>query len=367
MEMNGTVQAMADPLTPPVLSDPVALTRALVDIESVSGHEQEIADAVERVLRSQPHLRVQRHRHTVMARTGLGRQQRVVLAGHLDTVPVAGNLPARRDGDLIYGCGTSDMKSGVALALHLAVTCRQPRYDVTYLFYEAEEVESERNGLHLVAQAHPRWLRADFAVLLEPTYGVVEAGCQGTMRADVRTSGTRAHSARSWLGANAIHAAGEVLRRLARYRPRRVAIDGCEYREGLNAVGIRGGVAGNVIPDECVVEVNYRFAPDRTVEMAAAHVREVFDGYDVRVSDSAPGALPGLTAQPAAEFIAAVAARPAAKLGWTDVARFAALGIPALNFGPGDPNLAHSRGERVEIPKIRQGVSVLRDWLEPAR
>lgn len=358
---------MTEPLTPQVLADPVALTVALVDIESVSGDEQRIADAVERALRQVPHLSVDRHRHTVMARTDLGRERRVVLAGHLDTVPVAGNLPARVDGDVIHGCGTSDMKSGVALALHLAATCPQPRYDVTYLCYEAEEVESDRNGLHLVAGAHPDWLAADFAVLLEPTYGTVEAGCQGTLRAVVRTTGTRAHSARSWHGVNAIHAAGPVLERLVRYEPRRVTIDRCQYREGLNAVGIGGGVAGNVIPDECDIEVNYRFAPDRSVDEAAAHVREVFAGYQVRVTDSAPGALPGLDALPAVEFVAAAEAPAQAKLGWTDVSRFAALSVPALNFGPGDPNLAHSRDERVEIPMIRAGAAVLRRWLDPDR
>jgi succinyl-diaminopimelate desuccinylase len=354
---------MTNPLTPPVLADPVALTRALVDIESVSGNEKQLADCVEQVLRATGALQVDRFHHTVMARTDLGRSQRMVLAGHLDTVPVADNLPARTDDELIYGCGTSDMKSGVALALALAVALPDPRYDVTYFFYEAEEVESDRNGLHLVAQAHPEWLAADFAVLLEPTYGLVEAGCQGTLRAVVRTTGVRAHSARSWRGVNAIHAAGDLLARLGRYRPRRVTIDGCEYREGLNAVGITGGVAGNVIPDECELAVNYRFAPDRSIEAATDHVREVFSGFELRVTDAAPGAPPGLTAPPAAEFVRAVGTEPVAKLGWTDVSRFAALGIPALNFGPGDPNLAHTRHERVEIPKIRQAAAVLRRWL----
>lgn len=354
---------MTNPLTPPLLADPVALTQALVDIESVSGNEKQIADCVEQVLRAAGHLSVDRHRNTVMARTDLGRPQRVVLAGHLDTVPIADNVPARLQGEVMYGCGTSDMKSGVALALHLAVTLPDPRYDLTYLFYEAEEVESERNGLYLVSGAHPDWLTADFAVLLEPTYGAVEAGCQGTLRATVRTSGVRAHSARSWRGVNAIHAAGDVLARLGRYAARRITIDGCEYREGLNAVGIRGGIAGNVIPDQCEIEVNYRFAPDRSVQEAAAHVREVFSGYEVRVTDAVAGALPGLTAAPAVEFLQAVGTSAVAKLGWTDVSRFAALGVPALNYGPGDPNLAHARDERVEIPKIREGASVLLRWL----
>src|SRR5690606_10673689 len=207
----GTVRTMPNPLTPEVLADPVALTRALVDVESVSRNEKEIADYVIEALEKVPHLSVTRFGNTVMARTSLGRPRRVVLAGHLDTVPPAGNLPSRVEGDLIYGCGTSDMKSGVALALHLAVTLPDPRYDVTYFFYEAEEIDSRYNGLNLVAQHHPDWLTADFALLLEPTHGVIEAGCQGTMRAIVRTTGRRAHSARSWRGVNAIHAAGEVL------------------------------------------------------------------------------------------------------------------------------------------------------------
>jgi succinyl-diaminopimelate desuccinylase len=220
--------------------------------------------------------------------------------------------------------------------------------------------------LQRISVTNPDWLAADFAILLEPTYGLVEAGCQGTMRARVTATGRRAHAARSWLGANAIHAAGEVLRRLSDYAPRRVDIDGCEYREGLNAVRIGGGVAGNVIPDHCEIEVNFRFAPDRSVPAAEAHLREVFDGYRVEVVDCAPGALPGLSAEPAREFLAVVGRPPTGKLGWTDVSRFAALGIPALNYGPGDPNLAHTREERVELPKIREGAATLSSWLAGA-
>lgn len=347
------------------LADPVALTRALVDIESVSGGEKEITDAVEGALAGAQHLRVERVGNVVRASTWLGRPVRVVLAGHLDTVPVHGNLPSTVEGDRIYGCGTADMKSGAAVALHLAVTLPEPVFDVTYLFYDCEEVEAERNGLNHVARNQPEWLAAEFAILLEPTYGRVEAGCQGSMRAVIRLTGQRAHSARSWLGVNAIHQAGEVLRRLEAYRARQVVIDDCEFREGLNAVAIRGGVAGNVIPDLCEIEVNYRFAPDRTEADATAHVAEVFDGFPVEVLDSAPGAMPGLGAAPAQEFLAAVGTEPMGKLGWTDVARFAALGVPALNYGPGDPNLAHTTGEYVEIPKIRECAEVLRRWLVP--
>ncbi|MEU7812171.1 succinyl-diaminopimelate desuccinylase [Pseudonocardia sp. NPDC049154] len=345
-------------------ADPAALTAALVDVASVSGEERALADAVEAALRAQaPHLEVLRDGDAVLARTHLGRERRVLLAGHLDTVPIADNVPSRREGDLLYGCGTSDMKAGDAVFAHLAATVAEPRHDLTLVFYDCEEVEAVRNGLGRLERHHRDWLAADLAVLGEPTDGEVEAGCQGTLRVEVRTSGRRAHSARSWLGDNAIHHAGEVLRRLADYDPRQVDIDGCEYREGLQAVRIAGGVAGNVVPDECVVTVNFRFAPDRSVEQAEQHVREVLAGFDVTLTDSSPGALPGL-AQPAAqEFLAATGATARAKFGWTDVARFAALGIPAVNYGPGDPNLAHTRDEHVDVTAIARCTDVLRTFL----
>jgi succinyl-diaminopimelate desuccinylase len=344
-------------------ADPVALTAALVDVPSVSGDERALADAVEAALRALPHLEVQRCGDAVLARTHLGRERRVLLAGHLDTVPIADNLPSRRDGDLLYGCGTSDMKAGDAVFLHLAATLPAPRHDLTLVFYDCEEVEAARNGLGRVERELPDWLAADLALLGEPTDGLVEAGCQGTLRAEVRTAGRRAHSARSWLGDNAVHRAAEVLNRLTGYQARRKTIDGCEYREGLQAVHIAGGVAGNVVPDECVVTVNFRFAPDRTVTAAEAHLREVFDGFDLTVTDASPGAPPGLAAPAARDFLTATGATPRAKYGWTDVSRFAALGIPALNYGPGDPNLAHTREEHVAVAKIVRGVEVLRRFL----
>ena len=345
------------------LADPVALTRALVDISSVSEDEAAITDAIVAARSGRPHLTVERDGNVVYARTDLGRGQRVMLAGHTDTVPHNRNFPSRTEGDMMWGCGTSDMKSGTAIALHLAATLTEPRHDLSFAFYDCEEIEAERNGLNRIGRTRPEWLQADFAFLLEPTYAAVEAGCQGTMRADVRTTGVRAHAARSWLGSNAIHSAAEVLNRLDRYQARRVVIDGCEYREGLNAMFISGGVAGNVVPDECLVQVNFRFAPDRDEAAAEAHVREVFEGLDVTIVDSAPGALPGLEAPAAKEFLAAVGRPATGKLGWTDVARFAALGIPALNYGPGDPNLAHKQDERVEIPLIRECAEVLRRFL----
>ena len=258
------------------------------------------------------------------------------------------------------------MKSGVAVQLRLAAQLTSAVRDVTYVFYDCEEVEAERNGLLRLSRTSPELLTADFAVLLEPTGAVVEGGCQGTLRADVIARGERAHSARSWLGRNAIHAAGGVLDVLRGYQPRQPGVDGLTYHEGLNAVGISGGVAGNVIPDECVVSVNFRFAPDRSAENASAYVREVFSGFEVRVTDVASGARPGLGQPAAASFVAATGGQPRAKLGWTDVARFDALGIPAVNYGPGDPQHAHTRDEHVDIAQIERCEQTLVDWLRPA-
>jgi succinyl-diaminopimelate desuccinylase len=352
------------PATLDLSQDVVALTEDLVNIESVSGDEQRIADAVETALRALDHLEVQRFGHTVVARTDQGRDERVVIAGHLDTVPVNDNLPARRDEGKLHGLGACDMKGGVAVALRLAATMPVTNRDVTYLFYDCEEVEAERNGLQLLSQSRPDLLQADFAILMEPSDGVVEAGCQGTLRVDVTTRGRRAHSARSWTGVNAIHGAAEVLARLDAYEPRRPVIDGLEYHEGLNAVFISGGVAGNVLPDVCTVSVNHRFAPDRSVDEAHRHVREVFDGYDVELSDAAPAAMPGLSVPAAAAFVEAVGGTANPKFGWTDVARFSGLGIPAVNFGPGDPHLAHRQDEFVPLEQVRTVEGQLRGWLE---
>ena len=348
-------------------ADVVTLTQWLVDIESVSRDEQRIADAVEAALAPLPHLDVVRRGHTVVARTDLGRGERVVIAGHLDTVPVNDNLPSRNDGTSLHGLGACDMKGGDAVILRLAATVAEPVRDVTYVLYEGEEIESEFNGLgHLAADA-PELLTADFAILMEPSDGVVEAGCQGTMRVEVTTYGERAHSARAWKGVNAIHLATPVLERLAAYEPRQPLIDGLAYHEGLNAVGIEGGVAGNVLPDRCVVTVNHRFAPDRSEADAEAFLRDFFEGYDVQVTDSAPGALPGLDRPAAKAFVDAVGGTVNPKFGWTDVARFTALGVPAVNFGPGDPMLAHKQEEFVPLDQLRHCERVLADWLGGGR
>ncbi|HSA51981.1 MAG TPA: succinyl-diaminopimelate desuccinylase [Yinghuangia sp.] len=350
--------------------DAADVTAQLVDVPSVSGAERALADLVEQALRGLPHLSVDRDGDAVVARTNLGRAERIVLAGHLDTVPIADNVPSRAEGGLLFGCGTSDMKAGVAVQLRLAAHLTEPNRDITYVFYDNEEVEAVHNGLGRLARNHPDWLAADFAVLMEPTGGVVEGGCQGTMRVRVTTAGLRAHSARSWLGDNAVHKAAPILAALEAYEPRVVVIDGLEYREGLNAVAIQGGVAGNVIPDACSVTVNFRFAPDRSEAEAEAHLREVFApaaerGATIEITDSAPGALPGLGRPAAAAFVAAVGGTPRAKVAWTDVARFSQLGVPAVNYGPGDPAQAHTRTEYVEIAAVGQAEERLLSWLAP--
>lgn len=357
----------------PVLdpSKPVEqLTADLLDLESVSGNETALADAVEAVLVASPHLSVVRDGDAIIARTQLGRSERVLLAGHLDTVPLPltpgarGTVPSTWEGTTLYGRGATDMKGGVAVQLALATALTAPNRDVTYVFYDHEEVEASLSGLGRLVDSHRDLLTdAVFAILLEPTDAAVEGGCNGTMRFRVRTTGKAAHSARAWMGENAIHAAAPILARLAEHVPATVAVEGLEYRESLNAVRIHGGTAGNVIPDRCEVEVNYRFAPSRSVEEAEAYVRSLLQGFDVERTDAASGARPGLDAPVAAAFLAAVNAEAKPKYGWTDVARFSELGIPAVNFGPGDALLAHSDDEHVEAEAVRSCLAALTRWL----
>lgn len=352
----------------------VDLTRQLCNIPSVSGDECQIADAVEALLAHTPHLAVTRDGDTVIARTELGRAQRVLIAGHLDTVPINDNLPVADEIDpatgaaVIRGRGTVDMKAGVAVQLALALELTEPAVDLTWVWYDHEEVDSSLNGLGRAMRHRPELFSADLAILGEPTSGGVEGGCNGTLRARVTVLGRRAHSARAWMGINAIHRAAALLERLSTYTAETVRVDGLDYREGLNAVRISGGVAGNVIPDRCEIEVNYRFAPSRSADEAETFVREFFADADaVEIVDLAPGARPGLDAPLAQSLVQAVGRPAAAKVGWTDVARFSALGMPAVNLGPGDPQLAHADDERVPIEQIESVYAALREWLMTKR
>ena len=358
------------PVSPAVLDlrgSAIELTRQLCDIESVSGNERSLTDAVEASLAEYSHLTVTRDGDALVARTELGRSKRVVIAGHLDTVPLNENLPTRFetiDGvDYLWGRGTVDMKAGVAVQLKLAAELTEPTVDITWIWYDHEEVSESLNGLGRLLRNHPTLLAGDFAILGEPTRSEIEGGCNGNLRVEVRTFGVRAHSARAWVGHNAIHDAAEILTILAAYTPREVDVDGLLYREGLNAVGISGGIAGNVIPDECMVHINYRFAPSRSAAEAVGHLRELFRGFEVTVVDLAEGARPGLNAPLAQQFLAAVGGEAKPKYGWTDVARFSALGIPAVNYGPGDPLKAHADDERVPLAQIIDCERGLRNWL----
>ncbi|MGI8793395.1 MAG: succinyl-diaminopimelate desuccinylase [Acidimicrobiales bacterium] len=341
------------------MTDLLALTAELVDIPSVSHDEAAITDHLEAELANVPWLTVERHANNLVARTNLGRDQRLILAGHTDTVPVNNNAGARIDGDTLWGLGSSDMKAGVAVALELARTVSEPVVDVTYVFYECEEIAAEFNGLLKLFRDRPDLLAGDAAILGEPTNARVEAGCQGTFRAAVTLTGERAHTARPWMGRNAIHRLAVVLDRLAAYEARRPVLNGCEFREALQAVGVEGGVAGNVVPDRATVTVNHRFAPDRTAEEAFAHVREVLGesvdesaGDTFELLDQALAAPPSLDHPLLGALVAHTGEPPLAKLGWTDVSFFAANGIPAVNFGPGEATLAHTRDERVERSQL---------------
>ena len=342
------------------------LTMAICDIESVSGNEKELADAIEETLESFPHLSVVRDGNAVVASTNRGKD-RVIIAGHIDTVPVANNLPTQlhhfEREQAIVGRGTVDMKAGVAVMLKLATELAEPATDVTWIFYDNEEVDSTLNGLGRLSRNRPELLSGKFAVLCEPTSAMVEGGCNGTMRIELRAKGKKAHSARPWMGANAIHALLPALKTLNEYEPAIVNVDGLDYRESLNAVTAHAGIATNVIPDIATLMVNYRFAPDKPGAQAEALVRQWFEGYEVEVMDVAEGARPGLNTEVAQAFIAATKTTVHPKYGWTDVARFSALGIPAVNYGPGDPSLAHADNENVPVGHIHDCYQGLKGWL----
>jgi succinyl-diaminopimelate desuccinylase len=313
------------------------------------------------------HLEVLRDGDAIIAKTNLGRSSRVIVAGHIDTVPVVDNLPVKLVGEgssaVLHGRGTVDMKAGVAVQLKLAAELENPTTDITWIFYDHEEVASELSGLGRLVRNHPDLIKGDFAVLCEPTSALVEGGCNGTLRAIASITGVKAHSARPWMGQNAIHQAAELLAKLASFEPQTIEVDGLAYRESLNAVKINGGIASNVIPDLVEVEINYRFAPSRTIQEAESVLTKLFEGFRLEFTDAAAGARPGLNHPIAANFVAAVGFEPKPKYGWTDVARFSELGIPAVNFGPGDPNKAHADDEAVAVAEIYACESALRKWL----
>jgi succinyl-diaminopimelate desuccinylase len=351
------------------VTDLLAGTAELVDIASVSHDERAIADHVEERLRAVPWLSVDRVEDNVVARTELGRSSRLILAGHTDTVPANGNDRARVDGDELWGLGSADMKSGLAVMLELASRLDEPAVDLTYAFYVCEEVAREHNGLSRLFALRPDLMAGDVAILGEPTGGAVEAGCQGVLKIAVTLQGERAHSARPWMGVNAIHRLGPLLELVAGFGGREPEVDSCRYREALQAVQVSGGVAANVVPDVATVLLNHRFAPDRNADEALAAVADLIapaldqsKGDTVELVEAAPAAPPGLRHPVLARLVEATGSPARAKLGWTDVALFAERGIPATNFGPGDPTLAHTASERVlrsDIERVYRVLSAL--------
>jgi succinyl-diaminopimelate desuccinylase len=353
-----------------VSADLLALSAELVAQPSLSHHEAALADRVEQALRACDWLEVERIGDNVLGRTQLGRQSRVLLAGHLDTVPAADNADARLEGDVLWGLGAADMKGGLAVMLDLATSLRAPAVDVTWCFYACEEVGRDHSGLRQVWDSEPDLLIADVAILGEPTACRVEAGCQGTVRVAVELCGVRAHTARPFTGVNAIHRAAPVLTRVAEWEGRSVTIDGCEFVEQLQVVSIAGGVAGNVVPDIVTMKVNHRFAPDRGPDEAVRFLEALFAdvldferGDQIIVEDIAAGAPPELSHPILAELVRDSGDAPRAKVGWTDVASFWEHGIPATNFGPGDPLLAHHPDERVERAALERASATLSSLL----
>jgi succinyl-diaminopimelate desuccinylase len=350
------------------VTDLLALTARLVDIPSESHEEAAIVDWIAAELADVPWLTIDRVGENLVARTSLGRSTRVLLAGHTDTVPANGNSAARIEGDTLWGLGSTDMKAGVAVMLELARTVADPAVDVTYAFYAAEEVAAVHNGLAHLLRERPELLDADVALLGEPTDATIEAGCQGTLRMEVTVRGRRSHAARPWMGRNAIHRLGRVLAAVEAWPGREPEIAGCRYREALQAVAVSGGVSGNVVPDLATVTLNHRFAPDRSVDEAEAFVRDLLaphldSGDDVVLVDAAGGAPPGLEHPVLRALIERNGLPVTAKLGWTDVARFAAAGIPATNFGPGDATIAHTADERVDRAPIERCFAALDELL----
>ena len=339
------------------------LTADLVDIPSVSLDEKNLADQVQSALEELSRLEVTRIENTLIARTNFGFDNRIVLAGHLDTVPANNNQKSQTTNEAIHGLGAVDMKGGLAVMLKLLQRVSEFKKDVTFLFYEAEEIESKYNGLEKISKTQAKLLEADFAILLEPTGAVLEMGCQGSVRFKLTIKGTRAHSARWWKGDNAIHKAQGVLEIVNSYQPRSPVIDGLTFREGLQIVGISGGVAGNVIPDSVEILLNYRFAPDRDQATAIAHLRELFADFELEIIDVAEAAPVGLNQKAIADFVKEIDLPIAPKFGWTDVARFSKLNIPAINFGPGDPHLAHHPDEMVPIADLELVYQRLISWL----
>ncbi len=327
---------------------------------SVTGEEKRLCDDLEARVSDTPGWSVKRASNNLVVTRAEpdGSHQRVVFAGHLDTVPEpAKGLQARVEDGLIYGRGATDMKAGDAVMLALIERFDFSASDLepVFVFYEREEGPFPENGLEQVFAKMPHVLDAGLALLLEPTEGALEAGCIGTAQVGVTFRGRSAHSARPWLGENAITAAGRLLAELHGRGVEAVEADGLTFHEVLTVTMARGGTATNVVPDAFWINVNHRFAPGRGEEHVRATFESLLEGYDAEyeINDLAPSSPAALDAlmlrrliQPD-EDASPLQVRP--KQAWTDVARFAERGVPAANFGPGIPAQAHQDTEHTEL------------------
>ena len=326
----------------------------LIDIPSVTGDEQAICDHVsERLTRNAPHLTLERVNNSLLA-AGAGDGPLVVLAGHLDTVPPQGQSPAQIDGDRMHGLGASDMKGGVAVMLHLMEETHPGwPYRLAAVFYEAEEGKFANNGLEPVLNRFAWLSEAKFGVLLEPSDGEIQAGCNGVMNARVTFTGKSSHSARPWWGENAISKAGAWLANMHTRRPAPVNLDGLVFKEVMSVTLARGGLAANIIPPRFEMNLNYRFGPHRSIAEAEEEVREACRDADlVEIVDAAPSGRVVTDHPLVAQLAEAAGVGIGSKQGWTDVARLTARGIPSVNFGPGETSQAHTANESMPLDHL---------------
>ena len=338
---------------------------ALCSIRSPIGSEGEIAEYVARATGGE------RIGNAVVAGRVSGAKPAVILAGHLDTVPLQeGDFPARREGGRVYGRGASDMKGALAVMIELwrGLDRAALPVELVEVFYDREEGPIAENGLLPLLAARPDLRGAALALCLEPTDLALQIGCCGSLHATVTFSGRSAHSARPWQGENAIHKAGALLSHLAAQAPREVPVGALIYREVLSATRIEGFTGRNVVPAKCELNLNYRFAPGRTLESAQGEVEELARkfGAECRITDRAPAG-PAIFDNPLLqEFRALTAAPIEAKQAWTDVAQLAAQGIAAANFGPGEQAQAHQKHESCGEEALGRAHSMLERFLRGA-
>lgn len=355
------------PDQPPFGADVVELTRWLCSVPSPIGEEARLCDDVLARSRSWS-LAGEPFRLTNSIAVPLSRGTggpHIVLAGHLDTVRTQHDGPTRIEGDRLYGAGSADMKSGLALMIAAAEDrALSPKADLTVVFYSREEGPFAENELGPLLDARPELARADLAICLEPSYGKLQLGCVGSIHAKITRRGRTAHSARPWEGSNAIQEAWPILRDLAERAPVEVTIDGMRYRSVMSATLAHGGRGRNVIPDAFELNVNFRFLPGTSLDDAEAELRAfIGDRADIELVDRSPSAPPYRSHPLVERLIAAGVKGIEPKQAWTDVARFAQLGVPAVNWGPGDQGEAHQRNESTSIAGLREGWTILRAFL----